>query len=225
MKKIILLFFVVLSIFIVVKYKDKHSNTLRNIARAKQKEAKYEKLYKKITSNVNKKRKIKTKTHIENTILKNEKKNDDDEEMNFSLTEQFKYIIDNFTDLDAPTTENGRIAYQKIKNILSAPPQKSFNKIKQLVNSNTIKTEPQKQFFIQLANRLSITDTEKVDFLENIAEQNFYKENFESEQALYTAEIAFKSTQRSISSQTELKRLNNLKHNIKNERLKNLVAR
>jgi len=74
-------------------------------------------------------------------------------------------IMELYSDLDAPDSENGKIAHAEIQKLYDAPNQ-AFEEIKKSVPSLPKEKEMPKQFFLQLSALLNVEKPEKLNFLD-----------------------------------------------------------
>lgn len=174
-------------------------------------------------------KKSKNKETIKETKIKKDKKTKTNKNKksykNISLkNESFYPILDNINNLEDTVTEKGKKSFRAINKILDADPEKVFTDIKEILNSDILETETEKQFLIQLLNRTKLEESKKIDFLEKILHKYSDKEiqNLEG-QELYTLEIAISSAKQNSKTKESQKNLNIIIDNLPESRLKNLV--
>ena len=66
----------------------------------------------------------------------NENLNTEENTPKTKIETNISFIIDNFSSLEAPTTEKGKIAFDKMQKILKADPEESFNKLKETIRKH-----------------------------------------------------------------------------------------
>ena len=74
-------------------------------------------------------------------------------------------ILELYSDLDAPDSENGKIAHAEIQKLYDTPNQ-AFEEIKKSVSSLPKEKEMPKQFLLQLSALLNVEKNEKLTFLD-----------------------------------------------------------